>query len=171
MGDTSKGIRTTLVENLGNLCPNSNQLQELTGIDLEGQASQAVDLLEQLDDFVSSDLLKLQDGIATAKELSLDIDTVSNNIAISDWQSLIILIPFILIPSFLLVGVFMAACNVSNAIFECILIWFFFPLLVIMTIVSIALASTISFMAVGNAGTLRLCVRHARLHLQIWFSF
>ncbi len=155
MGESSKSIRTTLVENLGNLCPGTSTLQQIIGIDLEAEAQTAIDLLQQLNDFVSGDLKTLQKGIATAKSLTVDIDNATNKIAIYDWQSLLILIPWILIPSFMLVGVFMATCYVSNEVVECILSWFFTPLLIIMTIVSIGLASAVSLAAVSNAGTLR----------------
>lgn len=151
VGDSSKSIRTTLIDNLGNLCPSTDALQSEIGIDLEAQAQTAIDLLQQLNDFVSGDLQSLQKGIATAKALTEDIDTATTNIAIYDWQSLLILIPWILVPSFMLVGVLMATCYVSNEVFECILSWFLTPLLIVMTIFSIGLASAVSLAAVGNA--------------------
>ena len=154
VGVQSVTIRNTLVANLGNFCPNSGDLQALTGVDIEGEAQTAIDMLQQLSDFVYGNLQELKDGIAKAQSVTQSIDTATTNIAIQDWQSLIILIPFILIPSFLLVGVFMAACDASSSIYECILLWFFFPLLIVMTIASISLSSAISIAAVGNAGTL-----------------
>ncbi|KAI2493290.1 hypothetical protein MHU86_21249 [Fragilaria crotonensis] len=51
----------------------------------------------------------------------------------------------------MLVGVLMATCYVSNEVFECILSWFLTPLLIVMTIFSIGLASAVSLAAVGNA--------------------
>lgn len=153
VGVQSVTIRNTLVANLGNFCPNSADLLSSTGLDIEGQVQVAIDLLQQLSDFVYGNLQELKDGIAKAKAVTQSIDQATTNIAIQDWQSLIILIPFVLIPSFLLVGVLMAACDVSNEFFECILSWFLLPLLFVMTIASISLSSAISIAAVGNAGT------------------
>ena len=125
---------------------------ELTGIDVEAEAQNAADLLQQLNDFVSGDLQDVQDGIATASDVTNDIELAVQKIEINDWQSLIILIPWIMVPSFLLVGVLMASWNVANPLYESIMTWFFLPLLIIMTIVSVVLAALVSVAAVGNAG-------------------
>jgi len=151
VGVLSRGIRDTLVQNLGNFCPDNTNLEELTGVNVEQEAQGAVELLEILDDFVTTDLKEVQDGVENAHDVTKQVDNGIDTIAISDWQSLIILIPWILVPSFLLVGVLMAWCSVSNDIYDCLLQWFFLPLLVIMTIASFVLASVISVAAVGNA--------------------
>lgn len=150
----SRGIRDTLVKNLGNLCPDNSNLEELTGFDVEAEAQTAVDLLQQLDDFVTNDLKEVQEGVQNAKDVTVQIDDGVSTIEVSDWQSLVILIPWVLVPSFMLVGVLMAWCSVTTPIYECLLQWFFLPLLIIMTILSLLLAALVSVAAVGNAGTL-----------------
>jgi hypothetical protein len=153
VGVLSRSIRDTLVKNLGNFCPDNANLEELTGVNVEAEAQTAVDLLQQLDDFVTNDLSEVREGVSSAQDVTKMIDDGVETIDVSDWQSLIILIPWVLVPSFMLVGVLMAWCDVTVPIYDCILQWFLLPLLVIMTISSMVLASAISVAAVGNAGT------------------
>jgi hypothetical protein len=155
VGNESSSIRNTLVDNLGSFCPqNADALQQQTGVNFDQQAQQAIDLLNQLGDFVNNQLQDVQTGINLVQKGTNDVEKTVNEIDVNDWQVLVILIPWILVPSFLLVGVVMAWWEVSTNVYDCLLQWFFLPLLVIMTIASISLSSAISIMAVSNAGKL-----------------
>lgn len=151
MGDQSVSVRNTLVENLGNLCPNNPNLVADIGVDIEGEAQNAVNLLEVLSDFVQNDLADAQSGLKNIEQATNDVDKTVEQIELHDWQALVILIPWIIVPSFLLIGVVMAFCKVSVPLYDCIQSWFFLPLLVIMTIFSMVLSCLVSAGATANA--------------------
>lgn len=139
------------MENLGNLCPNNPNLVADIGVDIEGEAQNAVNLLEVLSDFVQNDLTDAQAGLKNIEQATNDVDKTVEQIELHDWQALVILIPWIIVPSFLLIGVVMAFCRVSVPLYDCIQSWFFLPLLVIMTICSMVLSCLVSAGATANA--------------------
>jgi hypothetical protein len=139
---------------LGDFCPANSDLQSTVGVDIESEAQTAITLLKKLSDFLQDDLQGVQTGIASAKEVTKDIDSATTRIAIHDWQALFLIIPWIFIPSVMSVGVLMASYQVSSTLVENLMMWLCLPLLIIITIISVALAAMISLFAVGNAGKL-----------------
>ena len=151
VGRSTTAIRDALVADLGNFCPNDPNIADSTGQDLDKMAQDAIALLEQLGDFINNDVARAQQGIDATLETTQDVEDFINDADVNDWQSLLVLIPYILIPSFLLVGVIMAWCDASIGVFTCLLSWFMMPLFILLTILSIVACAAISAGAVTNA--------------------
>jgi hypothetical protein len=145
---------------MDNFCPANSDLQSTIGLDIKSEAQTTITLLKKLSDFLQEDLKDIQEGIVSAKEVTKDIDSALTRNAIHDWQALLIIIPWILIPSSMSVGVLMASCQLSSPLVETLMMWLFLPLLSILTILSVALAALISLYAVGNAGKIMMCLLH-----------
>jgi hypothetical protein len=151
VGELSANIRESLIQNLNNFCPANSDLQSLIGVDVESEAQTAITLLKKLSDFLQDDLQGVQQGIDSGKEVTKDIDSATNRIAVYDWQALLLILPWIIIPSVMSIGVLMASCHVSSPFVENLMMWMFLPMLTILTIASVVLAALISLYAVGNA--------------------
>jgi ABC-type transport system involved in cytochrome c biogenesis permease component len=80
------------------------------------------------------------------EELSNQMDSVtttSGNIDLGDWQALVILIPYIVVPVLLLIGVILAWLSVDVPKVRCLLKWLVFPIFIFLVIFSYSLASGI----------------------------
>merc|ERR1712150_126872 len=69
----------------------------------------------------------------------------------NSYYSLAILVPWVLVPSFMLVGVIMAYCRVRIAYYECLLQWVFLPVLIFLTVASATFSAALSIIAIANA--------------------
>jgi len=150
VGKSSGVIRDELVATLGNFCPDSD-VTNVTGQDFDQMAGEAVTLLNELGDFINSNVARVQDGIDRTRETTMDIEDTVHDIDVNDWQSLVVVIPFVLLPSFLLVGVLMAWFNASIGFYTCLLSWLILPLFIIATIVAIISCASTAYLAVANA--------------------
>ena len=152
IGDSSIAARDKLVTYLGNFCPNSSNLLQQTGFDLDAMAQTAIDLLNQLGDFINNNLMEVQNGIQASLQTTDSVDNIITKYDIHDWQSLIIIVPYIIVPSVLLVGLMLAAFNVSFAWFTCTITWFFIPLFAVMVTFAYIASSVLVSASVMNAG-------------------
>jgi hypothetical protein len=89
-----------------------------------------------LDDFAGDDVDSVSDAIDHVIEGSTIIADGTDNIVLTDWEALVILIPFTVVPFLLVVSAIMASFDVSFRAFTCTLNWIVFPLLVLMTFFS-----------------------------------
>ena len=151
MGRSSEDVRDELVSNLGNFCPNEPNIAQTTGFDFDALAQDAINLLQQLGDFIDTDVANVQDGIDTTHQTTADIEEAVNDIDVHDWQSLLIIIPFVLLPAFMLVGVLMAWFDASIGVVQCLLSWLVLPLFILVTLVGIVACSSTAYLAVANA--------------------
>ena len=152
IGDSSIAARDELVTYLGNFCPNNANLLQQTGFDLDAMAQTAIDLLNQLGDFINTNLNEVQNGIQASLETTDSVDNIITKYDIHDWQSLIIIIPYIIVPSVLLVGLMLAAYNVSFPWFTCTITWFFIPLFALMVSFAYIASSVLISASAMNAG-------------------
>mmetsp|Transcript_14682 Transcript_14682/g.21661 ORF Transcript_14682/g.21661 Transcript_14682/m.21661 type:complete len:529 (+) Transcript_14682:54-1640(+) len=151
IADESSDVRDVLVSNLGEFCPQNEDLFQETGLDLDKEAETAIEALTLLGDFVGERLVSVEEGLDTAEVTNQQIDSFVKQIDVNGNYSLFILIPWVLVPSFMLVGVIMAYCDVHIAFYECLLQWFFLPFLIFMTIASTVFSSALSIIAITNA--------------------
>lgn len=90
----------------------------------------------------------------TIDELMSSTDQVTeaaDNIELGDWQALVILIPYILVPFFLLVGVILAWLKVDIPQIRCVLSYFILPLFIFLVVFAFSFASAVLIAASGNA--------------------
>jgi len=150
IGESTKEIRDSIVENLGNFCPGGNT-SEVTDFNIDEVAEDTVDLLDGLGDFLNTDLLDLEESLDTAVKTSEDVEDTTTKIDLNDWQALIVLIPLIVVPSILMVAVLMAMFESSHPTFTKIIDWFFLPLFVLITLFAIAGCGAIMIVSTANA--------------------
>lgn len=107
--------------------------------------------IQELGDFQPLEFEEFQNTTEYIATTAQNIEKETDNIEIGDWQSLIIIIPYIIVPSFLLVGVCVAWFQIDIPALRCANSWFFLPLFVVMVIFSYLFSSIISIVAAGNA--------------------
>lgn len=151
LGQSTVEVRDVLVGSLGNFCPGDPNLEQETGYDFDSIAAKAIELLNVLGDFITNDVVNVQNAIDSTRDTSDEVDQQIENIDVHDWQSLIIIIPYVLVPSFLLVGCIMAWFRVSNNTYNCTLAYFWTPFLILITTFSYIMCGVVSAAAVANA--------------------
>lgn len=151
IGQSTAQVRDELSQNLGNFCPAEPNILALTGIDFDALASQAISLLDQLGDFIENDVNTFQEEIRSAQETSALVGNTVDNIQANDWQALVVLIPYLSLAVFLVIGVFMAWCRRSNLIGTYLLTWLVLPLFILCIIVAFLASAFICLTAVSNA--------------------
>jgi len=135
-----------------------DELQEVTDIDLVTLKEDTVKALTKLSDFSRKmNFVKIQDAMtelsSSAESIDETIETVGTYVK-EEYVQLFILIPGIIVPTFLLIGVVLALFVGSKKklprFWECSLEWIFFPVLVLQTILAAVLASAFSVLGVAN---------------------
>jgi len=179
IGLNAADVRNVLVTNLtaAHFCPASvgskDILQGLlddndnnNNIDLLSQKDAVVQRLTDLSNFLTDNLRTLEDGLRDVEIGTEQIKTLLDTIHfhVDDYLSLSIIIFWILVPSFLLMGVIVAsflfpfdsktttaAMPNCRFLWECCLNWLFLPILILQTILSAITASLLSVLAVANS--------------------
>jgi len=162
LGVDAAELGDTLVEGLAtNFCPAVAQdtLRKVTGIDFVAQKEEAVKALTGLSKFSREmNFVKIQDGLTKLQSSTERLDTMIEKVRTytDEFVSLIILIPWIIAPTFLLIGVVLALFFVGSmkkvpCFWECSLGWIFLPVLVLQTVLSAVFASVLSILAVLNS--------------------
>jgi hypothetical protein len=153
IGNSSAAIRDELSNNLGNFCPAEPDIATLTGINFDALALEAIDILNQLGDFIENDVSAMRDSISEALDTSQIVENTVNDIQANDWQSLILLIPYLLLASLMLVGVTLVWCKKSGPIYTSVLSYAILPLFIAATVAAYFCSAFTAFSAIANAGT------------------
>ena len=90
-------------------------LEETGGLDFDDEIQNTIDLVYDLDDFVDEDLLDLQEAIEEARKATSNMEDRAKDIDINDWQSLLIIIPFVILSTLMLVGMILASVVTTMA--------------------------------------------------------
>jgi hypothetical protein len=148
-------IRTQISDQFAGqaFCPADPTLENsVLGLDVSGQADEALLLLDRLDNFTSDDLASLKDGVLSVSSRSMDVIDYTEDIDLNDWESLLILIPYIVVPSVLLSACVMAFFDVEyHPLLLHAIHWFFMPLFIIMNVVAFLTAGLMIIGAGANA--------------------
>ena len=108
-------------------------------------------ILEELGNFTfgrTEDFASSTERITQGAE---DVYDTTENIQLGDWQSLIVLIPYILIPVLLVGGVALAWLNIDIPMIRSLLSWLILPIFIIEVVFAYILSSGILIAASGNA--------------------
>ena len=133
-------------------CLNDPDLSTQIGSDFSLILSSVVDDLESLGDFLGNKTNELDIAVNQINTALKDTRNATENVASNDWQSLVFIIPYILVPTALLIGVFMAWFGVHISIYKSLMSWVFLPIFVIQTIFAYTVSCVILVAASGNAG-------------------
>jgi hypothetical protein len=158
IGGSTASIRDELANNLGDLCPAEPDIAQLSGVDIDAIALQAIELLNQLGDFIENDVAGMSDSISLALTTSEVVEDTVNTIEANDWQSLLILIPNLTLACLMLVGVTLAWCKKSNHTYTRVLTYGILPLFFIFAVAAYVFSALSAFAAVANAGAYTWCV-------------
>jgi len=155
--ESATGTRKTLraFRNDPTFCLNNETVLEYllnsTGENYSTWVTSAVAATAQLGDFLGNQTKDLQAVADSATTITDNANEQTQNIAIKDWQSLIILIPYIVFPTILLVGVVMAWFEKLNTRYRCLLTWFVLPIFVFQVFFAYLVSSLVMMGASGNA--------------------
>jgi hypothetical protein len=157
-----KDLASTIREQITNefqadeFCPADPSLENSAlAKDVSGQANDAITLLDQLDDFASDDLATLEEGVLATVSGSLEVIETTENIDLNDWEALLILIPYLVVPSILMSACVMARFDiVYHPFLHSAIHYFFMPVFIIMNAVAFIAAGV---MVVGAGANSDFC--------------
>mmetsp|Transcript_32886 Transcript_32886/g.54287 ORF Transcript_32886/g.54287 Transcript_32886/m.54287 type:complete len:436 (-) Transcript_32886:221-1528(-) len=84
-------------------------------------------------------------------ESSQNVGDEADNIEIGDWQSLIILIPYLIMPMLLVIGVVLSYLGIQKPMLQCVLTWVVHPIFIIQVIFAYCMSGAILIAASANA--------------------
>mmetsp|Transcript_1295 Transcript_1295/g.1734 ORF Transcript_1295/g.1734 Transcript_1295/m.1734 type:complete len:587 (-) Transcript_1295:163-1923(-) len=154
MKDMATNIRGIVENELApeNFCPDDPLVTgSEVGRDIRERSDEALDLLQQLDDFQESELNDVEEAMKIMYDGTDEIISQAADVDVSDWQSLIVIIPYTIFPALLMVAAVLAMFDVASDRYHCFISWFVLPIFIVMTIVAAAFAAIMA-MAAGVNG-------------------
>jgi len=130
VGSQSAGIRDVIVSNLGNFCPGEPDIKGKTGIDFDAIAVATIEKLAQLKDFIENNADDLQNALQRVNDGTADLDDALQYADATDWRVKMVVVPLVIVPAIMFVGVGLAWFDISNDTVQCILSWFILPIFV-----------------------------------------
>lgn len=118
---------------------------------VRAQADEAVQKLDGLGSFLSGEIEGLTAAIGDVEKGALQVEQQTEKIDLTDWEILLILIPFTIVPCVLVTGAILAHFDVHFPLLNCFINWFFLPLFIVMVIVCIGTSSAMIAVASGNS--------------------
>lgn len=126
----------------GAFCPNDPSLENsLEGKQFRTEAMAAVGQLDQLGDFMASNIGQLLDPLQRTIAETAYFESKIAPIDLTDWRAMLALIPYTIVPALLMGGVLMALFDVSLPGYICVLNWVLLPLFVLLVILAWVVAS------------------------------
>jgi hypothetical protein len=149
-------LRDALVAELqrDNFCPGDPDLeQSATAQDVRDVATTAVDALTALDEFVTEQADDIALAVEKVEKGAAQIHDVTGDVDVTDWEALLILIFYTIVPCVLVAATILAHydVDVSGSGLVCIINWFFLPLFILMVIVAAGTASGMIIAASANS--------------------
>uniref|UniRef100_A0A7S1V0A2 Uncharacterized protein n=1 Tax=Grammatophora oceanica TaxID=210454 RepID=A0A7S1V0A2_9STRA len=122
-----------------------------TGTDFPKIVASLEDTLGRLGDMFVNETHELEEAVNATQSTVSDVGNHNENIDVADWQALLVIIPFICVPSILLTGVVMVWYGVIIPWFQCLLNWVFLPILCIQTFWAYCFSATTMLAASANS--------------------
>lgn len=150
VADRVRGSLETEITGNG-FCPANPLLDNSDfGRQLQSQAQSAVDQLQLLDSFLNQNLDGLESALQSARVVTGDLHAQADQIDLTDWQALLALIPFSLVPALLMAGTIMAAFDVGVDWYRCLLNWVTLPIFILLVTIAMAIAAAMVTAAAVN---------------------
>lgn len=153
VGSNVTKVRDTFFNRLasgGKQCLENDVLEQETNRDYSELINTIREALAGLGNGEPDNLEAWQNSTEYIQESAAAVNDDVENVDIGDWQSLIIIIPYIIIPSVLLVGVCAAWFEIDIPYLRCVLSWLILPIFVLQVIFAYALSSGILIAASAN---------------------
>lgn len=157
IGNDSTVVRDTLLTTLANggkQCLVEQELSEgsnNTDRSVAELVANLTDLLTNLGNFQPDEMEEFVNSTEYYIESAANVEDSVDNVEIGDWQSLVILIPYILTPVLLVIGVVLAYMEIDIPILRCMLTWVVHPIFIFQVVFAYILSSTILISASANA--------------------
>lgn len=119
--------------------------------DLEDIISTVTDTLTGLGNFSFGRAEEYKNSTQSIIEGAEDVNDAATNIEIGDWQALIIIVPYIIVPVLLIGGVALAWLKIDIPMIRPLLSWFVLPIFIIEVVLAYTLSSGILIAASLNA--------------------
>ena len=114
----------------------------------------SLDAMKELDNFMENELVNVQGALAETEIATQDIADAVEGTQFTGPKTAAIMIPFLVVPTFLLVALFMGWCEVYYEWYYCFVTWFILPLFVVMVMFAFFASA---FGALGTEGNADFC--------------
>jgi hypothetical protein len=121
------------------------------GQDIFGQATDAIRLLDEVGDFATDNITSLEDSVVRVQSGATDVVDATDDIDVNDWEALIFLVPYIVVPVFLMAAVVMSFFDVTFPYYNCVVTWFLFPFFTVLTVVAFVITFVMTIAAGMNS--------------------
>ena len=147
-------IRDGIVTELSgdNFCPADPTLENYPdAAKIRNLTDSAEVLLSQLDTFLVEQVEGISDAIDDAAKGARQVKSATDDVDLLGWRTLIVLIPYTIVPCLLVSAAIMAHFDAELPILDSFIRWFLMPLFVIMVIVCAGVASGMIAVASANS--------------------
>jgi hypothetical protein len=152
--DMATSVRDGIVNELSgdNFCPADPTLENNeAAANIRTQADEAVQLLNMLDNFLGDQVDAVSSAIDQVAKGARQVENSTDDVDLTDWEALLVLIPYTIVPCLLVAAVIMAQFDVEFPFLNTAINWFLMPLFVIMVIVCVGVASGMIAAASANS--------------------
>ena len=118
---------------------------------IRNMADNTLDGLNELDGFIESYLGDVKSALQQIDVTTRQISKATNNVQFTSSKIIAIMIPYFIIPSFIIVGVAMGYYDVFSESYYSFLTWFVLPCMVILTVFAFVAAGWVAIVVQGNA--------------------
>jgi hypothetical protein len=149
---SANSVRVSLQQELegGTFCPNDPTLENNAALtELRATADSAVGVLQNVDQ-IDEQVSAVSEKVAEAKDMANRVERKTNDIDITAWQSLFVLIPLTLVPCLLVAAAILAHFDATVPA-QCVLHWFLLPVFIILVILCSAMSCFCLPLAILNA--------------------
>lgn len=151
---TATSVRDGIITELSgdNFCPADPTLENnQAAASVRTQADEAVQLLSLLDNFLGDRITVVSSAIQQAAKGAQQVESATDDVDLTDWEALVVLIPYTIIPCLLVAAAIMAQYDVGFPFLNCAINWFLMPLFVIMVVVCAGVACGMVAAASANS--------------------
>lgn len=166
--DTATSVRDGILTELtsDNFCPADPTLaNNEAAAKIRAQADEAVQLLTLLDNFLGDRLPAASTAVQQAAKGAQQVESATDDVDLTDWEALVILIPYTIVPCLLVAAAIMAQYDVQFPFLNCAINWFLMPFFVIMVIVCAGVACGMVAAASANSD---FCLPGGRPELDVY---
>lgn len=137
-------VRDELVKELSdnNFCPANEAVTESDqASQVINQAEQAIPLLNQLNDFVSSNMAEMESSLDEVQQTTSALEEKTDRIDFTSWRGMMILVPYTLIPAALMAGTILAMYDIHIPLYSKFLDYFACPLMILLVLFACCMCS------------------------------
>lgn len=150
VADAATPVRDGLVKFLEtDICPLSPN--SATEAEVRSLGSSTLTAISALDNFIANDLKNVDKSLTEVIGATEDVDTAVQAAQVTGAKSAAILIPYLIVPSFLAVALIMGWCDIYSEGYYFFTTWFILPLFLFMIILAYVAAGFTVLTAEANA--------------------